>query len=158
MAGSMRISDASILSRRKRGFTYLWLLFVIAAGGAAAAALGTHWRSAVQREKELELVFRGEQIAQAIAAYRKASPPGAPASPPSLDALLEDRRAGSVRRHLRRLWTDPFTGRADWELVRGPDEGVIGVKSRWKGAAIRTSLFGAGPGPICICDRIFATP
>ncbi|MCV2349672.1 type II secretion system protein [Paucibacter sp. Y2R2-4] len=102
-----------------RGFTYLWLLFVIALGGVALAALGQRQQTLQQREREAELRFRGEAIAQALASYARATPAGANPLPQRLEDLLEDRRSGSTRRHLRRLYADPFTGRPDWALQMG---------------------------------------
>lgn len=113
------------------GFTYLWLLFAIAIGGATLAAIGERWSTATQREKETELVFRGRQIERAVASYWKATPGDAKELPRSLDDLAEDRRGPAEVHHLRRLWTDPFTGRADWVLIRDEaGDGVRGVHSR----------------------------
>lgn len=103
-----------------RGFTYLWLLFVVALGGVALAALGQRQQTVQQREREAELRFRGEAIAKAIGSYMRASPGGANSGlPQRLEDLLEDKRSGKVQRHLRRLYADPFTGRADWLLIQG---------------------------------------
>ncbi len=102
-----------------RGFTYLWLLFVVALGGVALASLGQRQQTVQQREREAELRFRGEAIAKAISSYMRHSPEGANSLPQRLEDLLEDRRSGAVQRHLRRLYTDPFTGRADWQLIQG---------------------------------------
>jgi type II secretory pathway pseudopilin PulG len=119
----------------QHGFTYVVLLAILALLGASLAALGTAWSTAKQRENERELQFRGDQIRAAIGRYRAAVDP--PALPPTLEALLEDRRGPQVRHHLRRLWPDPFTRRADWVLIYGPDagggradRGIAGVHSR----------------------------
>jgi type II secretory pathway pseudopilin PulG len=122
-----------------RGFTWWGLLLVLAVSGAALAALGRQWSLQAQREREAELRFRGEQIRDAIARYRGAREPAA--WPESLEALLVDERgrfesdaasSGGARHHLRRLWTDPFTGSADWELLPAPppQAGFVGVRSR----------------------------
>jgi len=103
-----------------RGFTYLGMLFFVAISAAALAALGQHWSTAAQREKERELEFRGQEIARAIASYLKASPVQPPQYPASLDELLEDRRGFRPRHHLRRAYADPFTGKPDWVLVPEP--------------------------------------
>jgi type II secretory pathway pseudopilin PulG len=102
--------------RRQRGFTYLGLLFFVAITAAGLAALGQAWSTAAQRERERELEFRGNEIAQAIASYLKTSP-GLAQYPASLDDLVADRRGPKTRHHLRRLYVDPFTGKADWVLV-----------------------------------------
>lgn len=119
----------------QRGFTYVALLAILALLGASLAALGTAWTTAKQRENERELQFRGEQIRDAIGRYRVSALP--PAWPATLEDLLEDRRGPDVRHHLRRLWTDPFTGRADWVLIHAPadvggtpDRRIAGVRSR----------------------------
>lgn len=104
----------------QRGFSYLAVLFLVALTAAGLAALGQAWSTAVQREKERELEFRGKAIADAIASYQHAAPTGPAAYPSSLDDLLDDRRGPHVRRHLRRLYVDPFTGAADWVLVADP--------------------------------------
>jgi type II secretory pathway pseudopilin PulG len=130
------------------GYTFVALLAVLALLGAALATLGTAWATAAQREKERELLFRGEQIRDAIGRYRAAEEP--PAWPPSLAALLEDQRGPQVRHHLRRVWADPFTGRADWVLLEAADGGgarlerrIAGVRSRSE--ARRMALAGAEP-------------
>lgn len=128
----MRIGDAHV----SRGFTYLWLLFLLAVGGAALAASGQRWSGVMQRERERELIFRGQQIAAAIEAYR-AAPGVAPAQwPASLQDLVEDRRGPQTLRHLRRAYTDPFTGEADWEPILAED-------GRWRGVHSRSDVLAA---------------
>ena len=57
------------------------------------------WHTLVQREKEAELVFRGEQVARAIGLYQRQF---ANAPAPSLDVLVE-------QRFLRKKYKDPIT-------------------------------------------------
>ena len=119
---------------RERGFTYLWLIFVLAIGAALLAAIGQRWSTLLQREREHELLFRGRQIAAAIASYHAAS--GVPAQwPRGFDDLLEDRRSGAIRRHLRQAWPDPFSGAADWVRLGDEAEHWIGVRSGAQGPA-----------------------
>lgn len=108
---------ASCAQLPQRGFTYLFVLFLVALTSAALAALGQAWSQAAQRERERELQFRGEAIAAAIASYQKASPNRQADLPATLDELLEDRRGPRVLHHLRQRYADPFTGQADWVLV-----------------------------------------
>jgi type II secretory pathway pseudopilin PulG len=116
--------------RRIAGFTYLWVLLMIAVLGAGAAAAAQVWITQAQREREVELLFVGEQIRRAIGAYVEATPGGARQYPRSLEDLLQDRRYPLVRRYLRRVYPDPMTGAADWVIVRAPDGGIAGVHSR----------------------------
>ncbi|MCV2353689.1 type II secretion system GspH family protein [Paucibacter sp. B2R-40] len=126
--------------QRQRGFTYLGLLFFVAITAAGLAALGQAWSTAAQRERERELEFRGNEIAQAIGSYLKTSP-GLAQYPASLDDLLADRRGPKTRHHLRRAYADPFTGKPDWVLV--PDAAnpktFSAVHSRSERALLRQS-------------------
>lgn len=123
----------------QRGFSYLAVLFLVALTAAGLAALGQAWSTAAQRERERELQFRGEAIAEAITRYQKAGTTAMPELPRTLDDLLEDRRGAVVRRHLRQRYADPFTGEADWELVpAGPDKARFhAVRSRSERALLR---------------------
>lgn len=125
-----------------RGFGYLGLLFFIALTAASLAALGQRWSTASQRERERELVFRGQAIVRAIERYAAATP-GQPAYPQRLDELVEDRRSLRPRHHLRQRYADPFTGEADWELIPAPPPatGFLGVRSRSQ----RPLLMSRGP-------------
>jgi type II secretory pathway pseudopilin PulG len=142
--------------KRDRGFTYLWLLFVIAASAALAAAGLQRWQTVVEREREAEQMFRGQQIAAAIGRYRDATP--GKTLPRSLDELLEDRRSGAVKRHLRRLYTDPGTGKADWELLTDRSGGITALRSRSQRPAWHLRDLGepAGPGVWRQSDRIYS--
>lgn len=121
-----------------RGFSYLLLLFSLALSGAALAALGSSWQQAAQRGREAELIFRGQQIQDALQRYHDSSPPGQPRLPETLQALLADLRDGAPRHHLRRLWADPFTGRPDWLLLHeAGGRGIVGVHSRARQPALR---------------------
>jgi len=72
---------------------------------ALSVALPT-WRTFAQREREAELVFRGQQYARAIALYQRQY---ANAFPPNLDLLVD-------QRFLRRKYKDPITG-DDFQLL-----------------------------------------
>lgn len=114
----------------KRGFAYLTLLFMIAVIGIALASAGQVWSTAAGREKEAELLFRGDQIRRAIGRYYEESP-GAKMYPQKLEDLINnDKRWPVTKRHLRRLYADPMTGKPDWEPVKAADGGIMGVKSR----------------------------
>ena len=83
---------------------------------------------AIQRERETELLFIGEQFRQALASYAAATPAGAARFPKNLADLLEDKRFPNPRRHLRRVYEDPFTGAADWTLIT-QQGAIVGVAS-----------------------------
>jgi type II secretory pathway pseudopilin PulG len=102
----------------QRGFTYLGLMILIVAIGISLAAAGTVWQTEVQREKEKELLFVGDQFRQAIGSYYESTPGETKQYPPSLENLLHDPRFPEMRRHLRKLFRDPITGGKEWGLVR----------------------------------------
>jgi type II secretory pathway pseudopilin PulG len=125
-------------SRRaaQRGFTYLLLLFVLAIAGAGLAVMGEQWALAGQREREAELSFRGTQFARALASWRDATPGGQPGAPSTLQELLQDERGEPPLHHLRKLFIDPFTGQADWELLRDERGRIRGLASRSRQPAL----------------------
>jgi type II secretory pathway pseudopilin PulG len=122
------------------GFTYIGLLLAVAIMAAGLAAIGEVASTAAKRDKEAELLFIGDQFAQAIAQYAATSP-GAQQYPPSLEDLLADKRYPNVRRHLRRIYSDPMTGRSDWVLVRGPNGGIVGLHSQSTARPLKTANF-----------------
>lgn len=124
----------------QRGFTYIGVLFAVTLLGVALAAAGTLWSTAAQREREAELLFVGDQFRRAIGSYYEGSP-GAKRYPTRLEDLVEDRRLPRVRRHLRRIYADPMTGEPDWELVRLPDGGIVGVRSCATARPLKTGNF-----------------
>jgi len=108
------------MGRRTKGFTYLMLLWWVAISSVMLAALGQSWSLEARRQREMELVFRGEQIKAAILSYQEATPTLPKTLPTRIEDLIEDQRGPSVKRHLRRWWPDPITG-SDWGLLReGP--------------------------------------
>lgn len=129
---------------RQRGFTLVGLLIVAGAMGAGLAAYGQMYSHAAQREKEAELLFRGNQYRQAIESYYRKEQ----TYPKSLRELLQDNRYPGTVRHLRRLYADPITGRPDWGLVRTPEGGgIMGVYSPSEEQPIKTGGFAAADHP-----------
>lgn len=138
-SGDTRFPTLRPTRRPQRGMGYLLVLFAMAAIGIGLAKAGEVWQHSAMRERESQLLFIGHQFRLALASYRDASPPGAPVSPVSLSDLLEDRRFPTPRTHLRRLWPDPMTGRADWGVVLVNGR-IVGVHSRDPREPIRTAF------------------
>lgn len=101
----------------EKGFTYVAVLFSVALVGLGLASLGTYWSAERQRERERELLFIGDQFAVALWRYYEASP-NTKEYPKRLEDLVEDRRQQVVKRHLRRIYEDPFSGQPEWGIVR----------------------------------------
>jgi type II secretory pathway pseudopilin PulG len=127
------------MSAGSRGFTYIGFLIFLAIAGAGLAAYAEIASHAARREKEAELLFRGNAYQAALASYYKLEQRW----PRSLEQLVEDKRLPMPVRHLRKLYRDPMTGEADWSLVEAPDGGVMGVYSRSKEMPIKTANFPA---------------
>ncbi|OGU54204.1 MAG: hypothetical protein A2199_01380 [Hydrogenophilales bacterium RIFOXYA1_FULL_63_33] len=124
------------------GFTYLFVLMLIALIGMGLAAAGTLWHTESQREREADLLFIGDQYRQAIRSYYELDP-AQPRLPQSLDDLLEDNRRPNVVRHLRRAYRDPLTG-GEIALIREPDtKGIVGVYSPAPGRPFKIAGFSA---------------
>jgi type II secretory pathway pseudopilin PulG len=111
------------------GFTYISLLAAVVIIGITLGAAGKYWSHVMLREKEEELLFRGEQYRQAIERYYTAIPT-VPRLPASIDDLLKDGRTATGKRHLRQKYKDPISGEDFVEIrekLRG--NGIIGVHS-----------------------------
>lgn len=121
--------------RHQGGFTYMVVLAVVFLLGLGLAEVGQLWRDASLRDKEKDLLFAGRQFRRAIESYAQQSP-GTPDLPRTLEDLLEDRRFPVVKRHLRRIYVDPMTGKPDWKLIRQGDR-IIGVQSKSEGTPFR---------------------
>lgn len=127
---------------RQRGFTYIALLLAIALHGAVLAATGSVWHTAQKRERERELLFIGGQFRQAIQTYAQSGPGIKGQLPKTLDDLLLDPRFPGIKRHLRKIFVDPVTSRAEWGLVKTPDgNAIMGVYSLSGEAPLMTTNF-----------------
>ena len=104
---------------RQRGFTYLWVLLLVAFLGVGLTAAVQIDATAAQREREQELLAIGRQFQTALGRYVEQRPGGVAERqyPATLDELLQDPRWPSLRRHLRKIFVDPMTGKAEWGLV-----------------------------------------
>lgn len=127
---------------RQAGFTYLGLIifvFILGMVGAATLKIG----SLLQRaHAEQELLEIGAQFSTALRTYAEATPRGRPAQPMSLEELLRDTRFPNPRRHLRKIFVDPVSGKAEWGLVRAGDGGrILGVHSLSQAAPLKLANF-----------------
>jgi type II secretory pathway pseudopilin PulG len=84
-----------------QGFILVALLVGMAVAAVWLGAALPAWRQQAMREKETELIFRGEQYARAIVLYQKKNEGR---FPPSFDTLVSDR-------YLRKKYVDPVTGK-----------------------------------------------
>jgi type II secretory pathway pseudopilin PulG len=129
---------------KQAGFTYIGLLImvaVIAAGTTASLGAGA---SLQRRDVEVELLAIGQEFRAALQSYADATPVGQPTAPKALAELLRDPRYPGVRRHLRRLYPDPLTGRDDWGLLRDAAGRIEGIHSLSATPTLRQANFPPG--------------
>ena len=122
------------------GFTYLFVLMLIALIGMGLAAAGTLWRTESQRIREAELLFIGDEYRQAIRSYYELDP-AQPRLPQSIDELLGDNRRLDTVRHLRRAYRDPFTSGELVQILSPDKKGIVGVVSQSTGHPFKTAGF-----------------
>ncbi len=124
-----------------RGYALIAALLMVLAA-SLAAALAVHCaQTEAQREREAQLLFVGDQYRQALRSYYLQRPAGgAQQYPETLEALLADTRFAHPARHLRRLFVDPMTGRADWVVERSQGR-IVGLHSRSEAVPLRHANF-----------------
>jgi type II secretory pathway pseudopilin PulG len=125
---------------RQAGFTYLTVMFIVAILMGGLAILGETWETSARREKELELLFIGNQYRRAIGLYYLSTPGVVKAYPRQIEDLLKDPRQPGTVRHLRKLYPDPITGKP-FVVIKGADGGVQGVNSPSDDAPLKVANF-----------------
>ncbi|SFI22117.1 Type II secretory pathway, pseudopilin PulG [Collimonas sp. OK307] len=124
------------------GLAYLSLLILLAIIGVAAAATLQMGSVLQRREAEEELLAIGSEFRSALVSYANATPIGQQAAPRTLSDLLKDPRYPSIRRHLRKLYADPISGKPEWGIVLSIDgKGIVGVYSLSTATPIKIGNF-----------------
>ena len=126
------------------GFTYVGLVVFVAILGLVGAATvkvdGLLRRAAAEQE----LLEIGAAYSEALRSYAAATPRGFPTVPPTLQDLLRDPRFPGVRRHLRKIFVDPVTGKDEWGvLYQGDKVGVLAVYSLSQAQPLKLANFDA---------------
>lgn len=93
----------------EEGFVLLAVIFLTVLILIALAVAAPKVARSIQRDKELELVHRGEQYKRAIKLYYKKFG----AYPTTIDQLVNTNNI----RFLRKRYKDPITGKDDWRLI-----------------------------------------
>ena len=94
-----------------RGYSLVALMASVAIMLILMAAATPSWRYLVKNDKEEELLFRGGEIADAVARYQRKNGNALPAS---LDVLVKGK-------FLRRAYKDPMAKDGKWRLIRPGD-------------------------------------
>ena len=93
--------------RGQHGYAMVALIVAMSIMAIMMTVAMPTWRQMAQREKEAELIFRGQQYARAIGLFQKKSGPGV--LPPNIDALVDGH-------YLRKKYKDPITG-GDFDVL-----------------------------------------
>ncbi len=106
--------------------------------GIATAGVAELWSQQVKREKEAELLFRLGEFRRGILLFRADHN----RFPNALKDLLLDSSQLRTRRYLRQIYTDPMTGKADWQLKiqmdrTGATSGIQDVHSKSEGKPLK---------------------
>ncbi len=113
------------MTKRRKGYTLIILVFAVFVLSLGLLIAVPVWQTQIQREKENELIFRGDQYVEAIRIYQMKHPGG---FPHSLDEMIDEKC-------LRKLYKDPMTRYGRWNIIL-PYQGM----STKKGNALRKVL------------------
>ena len=133
------------------GMTMLAVMAFMAVFAIGLLAVAPSVQVEVQREKELESIRRGEEIADAIRQYiihhRGAR------LPQSLDDLVEGLPFGTKKRQILRAsaTTDPLSPDGKWRLI-GPDPKIIASFAK-KVQLYNNGLLPSSPDPVNYFDK-----
>ena len=137
--------------KSERGMTLLAVMAFMAIFAIGLLAVAPSVQQEVQREKELESIRRGEEIADAlrqyIVFYRGTK------LPESLDELLEGLPQGTKKRQILRpsATTDPLSSDGKWRLIAA-DPAVIASFAK-KVQAYNNGLLPSSPDPVQYFDK-----
>ena len=123
----------------ERGVTYLFLMFAIVLIGLSTTAAARQWKAMVQRELEADLLSKGIEIQNALALYSATMKAGRVITgevyPQSLIELTR-----LPKPFLRKAYADPMS-HGDWDYIRSPTGGIMGVRSKNRGTPFRKHDF-----------------
>lgn len=128
--------------RGQHGYAMAALLVGMSVAAILMTAAMPAWKQMTRREREAELVFRGEQYARAIGLFQKKSGPGV--LPPSIDVLVSGH-------YLRKKFKDPITN-DDFDvlapmLAAGGAPGAGGAQASGGAAQSGNQAGGRGSAP-----------
>lgn len=98
-----------IRRRSEEGFLLVAMILAVALILIFLAVAAPTVAKDLQREREIEMIHRGNQYVRAIRLYYRKNG----SYPPSIDALVGSNNI----RYLRQEYADPMTGKADWRII-----------------------------------------
>ncbi len=125
-------------ARRERGYAMAALLVGLSVMGIILGMVMPVWQTWARREREAELVFRGEQYVQAIGLFSRQTG----GFPTSMNALRDGR-------YIRKLYKDPITNEDFQPVYLGQiASGAIGAPTAPGGRSGLPGLQGRGQPPV----------
>jgi len=125
--------------KSERGFSYIVLMFAIVLIGLGMTVAARQWKTMVQRELEADLLSKGMEIQNALALYSATMKAGRVVPGEIYPQSLAD-LTRLPKPFLRKVYVEPV-GHGEWELVRAPTGGIMGVRSKSKSKPIRQHDF-----------------
>jgi hypothetical protein len=123
----------------EQGVTYLMLMFAIVLIGIATTAAAKQWKAIVQREREADLLAKGIEIQNALALYSATIKAGRVIPGEVYPQTLAD-LTRLPKPFLRKVYLDPMES-GEWEYLRAPTGGIMGVRSKSRARPFRQKDF-----------------
>ncbi|MDH4152899.1 MAG: hypothetical protein OEV01_03850 [Nitrospira sp.] len=130
---------ASWLRGSETGFSYLMVMMAVTLMGLLMTVAAKQWKTMVQRELEMDLLVKGMEIQAALALYSATAKAGR-GMPGEIYPHTLAELTRPPKPFLRKVYLDPV-GHGEWELVRAPTGGIMGVRSKSKLKPIKQSNF-----------------
>ncbi len=122
-----------------RGFSYVMLMIAIVLIGVAMSVAARQVKTMVQRELEADLLAKGVEIQNALALYSASAKAGRVMPGEVYPQTLAD-LTRLPKPFLRKVYLDPVA-HGEWELVRSPTGGIMGVRSKSRSKPIKQHDF-----------------
>ena len=131
--------SAAWLRGTETGFSYLMVMMTVTIMGILMTAAAKQWKTMVQRELEMDLLFKGMEIQAALALYSATAKAGR-VMPGEIYPQTLAELTRPPKPFLRKVYLDPV-GHGEWDLVRAPTGGIMGVRSKSKLRPIKQNNF-----------------
>lgn len=129
-------------SRNDSGYMLLVLMIAVAVLTITLLGVARNYRRSILRDREVEMIHRGEQYERAIRRYYRKNG----SYPISIEALENTNKV----RYLRKRYKDPMSPDGEWKLVHATDIklGVGGLMGAGNAAANTANVAGAAANQI----------
>ncbi len=114
----------------QQGFAYIMAMFFVVLIGISLMMIGQQWSVTMKRDREAELLFRGNRIKEAIEVYVADFEVQKGTRTNRFPLTLKDLTKKNPKRYLQAIYKDPITGK-DFVLIKEGLE-IKGVRSSSK--------------------------